>query len=623
MVSEVVNLLSTFNQWASPLVAFALTLLAIPLLRRLGRRAGVTAQLAAASGDVRVPATGGVAIIAGIVVALSLIGNLNWWLGLGAGAMLVVGQVDDAIDLRPGQKLVAQLIIIVCTVLFALPAYTFIGWRAPDLLITVFWLVATTNAFNLIDGLDGLAAGVGISVVAAIATIGVVRGAPELTSSSLAVAGALGAFLIFNLPPASIIMGDAGALPLGFILGVLSLQGGALATNSRVTPWAFSVLVMVVPLIDAGIVTAARLLTGRAVSRKKLDHVHDRLLSLGLTQWRAVSLIWTASVFTGGCAIAANLMSHELVIAALPWFALAAAVLAFFMIDLTFDASSPAEAYDYLPKFARMAISLAYRRRFAEAAMDVVLMTAAYFGACALRLDFKIDHAVLASMLRGLPWVVLLTYPAFLAAGVYRGIWRHAGFTDSLRFAAGSVFAGVLVAIGSHFLPIRHSGSIAVLYALLLVNLLVATRMSFQMLRNLIGRLAMVTERVLVVGAGELGTAAAEFVVNARRSSARVVGFLDGDEFKRGKIVHGEEVLGAPGDIERVHKLVPFTEIVVADDGLASEQFQMVHRFARMHQIPVRRFSMQLNDTQELIQRPIRDIEATGSGVPIKAARPA
>jgi UDP-GlcNAc:undecaprenyl-phosphate GlcNAc-1-phosphate transferase len=610
------------NPWTTAAIAFLAAIITMPVATRFGRWMSVTAKVASPLSDARVPATGGISIIASIVVALAVTGHLDWWMALGAGAMLVVGLVDDALVLIPGQKFSCQLAIVTWAAIFALPHYAFTPWQLLGVGITIFWLVATTNAFNLVDGLDGLAAGIGITVAAAIATIGIALGVPAVTAPSLAVAGALGGFLIFNLPPASIIMGDAGALPLGYMLGVLALQGGALPTNSRLTLWVFPVLVMLVPLLDAGIVTAARLATGKAISRHGLEHVHDRLRSLGLTEWRAVASIWVVATVAAGCAIAANLLPHADVIAALPLIALAAAVIALFMIDLTFDASPPGVAYGDLQGVARYILSLGYKRRIAEAAMDTALISAAYFGACALRLDFNLTPEVLASMIHGLPWVILLTYPAFLLAGVYRGIWRYAGLTDSFRFAGGAIIAGVLVAIGSDFLPIRHSGSIALLYALLLVNLLVATRMSFQMLRKLISRLATVTDRVLVVGAGEIGTVAAEFVLRARPRSARVVGFVDGDAFKQGKILHGEEVLGTPEDIESVHARVPFTEIIVADEELAPEQMERLHRFGRTHGIPVRRFSMQLSEIQQLGPRPVSGAEAAAVAIAVKVPRP-
>lgn len=610
------------NQWTTAAIAFLAAIVTMPVATRFGRWTRITAKVASPLSNVRVPATGGISIITSIVVALAITGRLDSWMAIGAGAMLVVGLVDDALVLSPGRKFSCQLAIVTWAAIFALPRYAFTPWQLLDVGIVIFWLVATTNAFNLVDGLDGLAAGIGITVAAAIATIGIVLGVPAVTAPSLAVAGALGGFLIFNLPPASIIMGDAGALSLGYMLGVLALQGGALATNSRLTLWVFPVLVMLVPLLDAGIVTAARLATGKAISRHGLEHVHDRLLSLGLTEWRAVASIWVVATVAAGCAIAANLLPHADVVAALPFLALAAAVIALFMIDLTFDASPPSVAYGYLQGVARYILSFGYKRRIAEAAMDIALISAAYFGACALRLDFNLTPEVLASMIRGLPWVILLTYPAFLLAGVYRGIWRYAGLTDSFRFAGGAIIAGILVAIGSAFLPIRHSGSIAVLYALLLVNLLVATRMSFQILRKVISRLATVTDRVLVVGAGEIGSVAAEFVLKARMHSARVVGFVDGDAFKHGKILNGEEVLGTPEDIESIHARVPFTEIIVADEELAPEQMERLHHFGRTHGIPVRRFSMQLNETQELAPREPSGVGAAPGAMPIREARP-
>ena len=620
MSSTMYDLLT--NPWTTAAIAFLTAIVTMPVTTRIGRWMRITARVASPLSDARVPATGGISIVASIVVALAATGHLDWWMAIGAGAMLMVGLVDDALVLSPGQKFLCQLAIITWAAIFALPHYAFTPWQLLDVGITIFWLVATTNAFNLVDGLDGLAAGIGIMVTAAIATIGIVLGMPAVTAPSLAVAGALGGFLIFNLPPASIIMGDAGALPIGYMLGVLAIQGGALAANSRLTLWIFPLLVMLVPLLDAGIVTAARLATGKAISRHGLEHVHDRLLSLGLTEWRVVASIWAVAAVAAGFAIAANLLPHADVVAALPFIALAAAVIALFLIDLTFDASPPSVAYGYLQGVARYILSLGYKRRIAEAAMDTALISAAYFGACALRLDFKFTPEVLASMVRGLPWVILLTYPAFLLAGVYRGIWRYAGLTDSFRFAGGAIIAGILVAIGSDFLPIRHSGSIAVLYALLLVNLLVATRMSFQVLRKLINRLATVTNSVLVVGAGEIGTVAAEFILKARTRSARVVGFVDRDAFKHGKILDGEEVLGTPEDIESIHTRVPFTEIIVADEELGAEQMERLRRFGRTHGIPVRRFSMELNETQELVPREPSGVGAAPGAMPIGVVRP-
>ncbi|MGH7782082.1 MAG: hypothetical protein ACREQR_19875 [Candidatus Binataceae bacterium] len=604
------------------LLAFMLTVAAVPLAKRIGHWLQITALPAARSSpEGKISAFGGAAIVAAIILALALSRELGLWLGVGAGALFIVGLVDDAIVLRPSQKLICQIVVAGWATLFALPQYPFSPWPLLNLCATIFWLVAITNAFNLVDGLDGLAAGIGIAAAAAIAAVGYEHGATALTLQSTAVIGALAGYLLYNFPPASIIMGDAGALPLGFVLGVLSLEGGAVAVNSRLTIWVFPVLVMMVPLLDTAIVTVTRLATGSAISRRGLDHAHDRLLSLGLTDLRASATIWAVAVLSGVCAVAANLIPHAQVVAAIPFLALAVAVIGLFMVDLTFDANPPGVAHSYVQGIARHILSLGYKRRIAEIGMDVALISAAYFGAHLLRLDFQLSSDVVASIFRSLPWVLLVTYPAFALAGIYRGIWRYAGLADGIRFAWGALLAGFFMLCGSRILPIGLSGSILLLYVMLLFNLLTASRMSFQVLRKLIRDLATVTERVLVVGASEAGAAAANFIFKSRGDSARLIGFVDADSFKHGKLVLGEQVLGGLDDIERIYTRAPFTEILVADDKLSARDLERFYRFGRTHGMVVRRFSISLHDLEELTSSEPTPAEAAGI-LPVGQPRP-
>jgi UDP-GlcNAc:undecaprenyl-phosphate/decaprenyl-phosphate GlcNAc-1-phosphate transferase len=603
-------------------LALLLAAATIPVAKRIGQRLRITAPPAARSTDEeRISAFGGAAIVGAIIVALAFSRDLTVWLGIGAGALFLVGVIDDAIVLRPRQKLVCQILVAGWAALFALPQYPLSPWPLLNLCITIFWLVATTNAFNLVDGLDGLSAGIGIAAAAAIAAVGYAQGSTLVTVQALALIGALAGYLFYNFPPASIIMGDAGALPLGYLLGVLSLEGGAVAANTRLTIWVFPALVMMVPLLDTAIVTVTRLATGNAVSRRGLDHAHDRLLSLGLTDLRASASMWAVAAVSSVCAVAANLIPHAQVVAAIPFLALAVAVIALFMIDLTFDANPPGVAHSYVQGIARSILSLGYKRRFAEVTMDIALISAAYFGAHLLRLDFQLQSNVVESIFYSLPWVMLVTYPAFVIAGIYRGIWRYAGLSDGIRFAFGAFLAGIFVLCASRVLPIALSGSILLLYMMLLFNLLTASRMSFQVLRKLIGWLATVNERVLVAGASEAGTAAANFISKSRANSARLIGFVDADGFKHGKLVHGVQVLGGLDDIERIRAHVPFTEILVADDKLSARDLERFYRFGRTHGIAVRRFSISLHDLEDSASPEVQGADAAGV-LPISEPRP-
>ncbi len=266
------------------------------------------------------------------------------------------------------------------------------------------------------------------------------------------------------------------------------------------------------------------------------------------------------------------------------------------MIDLTFEGRAPGVAFGYLQGLARSILSLGYKRRLPEAMLDFALIPAAYFGACLLRRDFKINDTLVVSMMRSTPVFFVATYLAFGLTGVYRGIWRYAGIADLLRFANASLLAGVLVAIASLFIRLEVSGSVAVLYVVLLFNLLVFTRMSFQIQRRALAMVALPTERVLIVGAGRMGEAAVRYIFSGNDRRVRLIGFVDDDAFKEGKLVHGHQVLGRLDDLPRIHTTTGFHWILIAADAISQDRLAMVKAFADANHLPLQRLSIEVNE---------------------------
>jgi UDP-GlcNAc:undecaprenyl-phosphate GlcNAc-1-phosphate transferase len=353
---------------------------------------------------------------------------------------------------------------------------------------------------------------------------------------------------------------------------------------------------MLVPLLDTAIVSVSRMATGTPLSRRGLDHSHHRLLSLGLSDRRAVALVWSLGALTAVCAVILTRLPHQYLLATLPMIVAGFGVIGLFMIDLTFDVNSPGVAYDNLRGPARFILTFSYKRRLAEAALDLALIPAAYFGAFLVRLDFKINDPLMASFISSLPLVMMATYASFLIAGIYRGIWRYASVSDVIRFANGSVLAGIFVVLTSLVFPFELSGSIAVLYVILLLNLLVASRMSFRALRRGVGLLALPDERVLIVGAGELAESAARYLSSYRGQRLKLVGFVDDDSFRQGKLVHGRRVLGTLADLERIFETRPFSQVLVAAEAIAVERMDQLRKFAGAHRLSVRRFTIRLNE---------------------------
>jgi UDP-GlcNAc:undecaprenyl-phosphate/decaprenyl-phosphate GlcNAc-1-phosphate transferase len=250
-----------------------------------------------------IPRLGGLAVaIAYGVVLVWVIGGtgigsdidaLLWKFLPGAAMILFTGMLDDFFNLSAAFKLGGQ--ILAAAVAFAT------GLRieavgpvalplAVSLLVTVFWLLLTMNAFNLIDGLDGLCAGMGFVGAAALFAVALVQDNVPLQQATLPLAGALLGFLCYNFSRATMFLGDSGALLIGFLIGgsgILLVERGGTSWNAAVP-----LLAVAVPLIDLLLAVVRRLLARRPIFSADRGHIHHRLLDRGLTQRRVVSILY-------------------------------------------------------------------------------------------------------------------------------------------------------------------------------------------------------------------------------------------------------------------------------------------------------------------------------------------
>ena len=271
-------------------------------------------------------------------------------------------------------------------------------------------------------------------------------------------------------------------------------------------------------------------------------------------------------VIAGGCAIALSLVPGYDAVLLIPFMALFFALVALFLMDRSFDSEAPGQI-EHLPAIARVILSFGYKRRFVEFILDVALVAAAYFGAMLLRFDFDLSIAQVDEMLAGLPWIVPIGCVAFLVAGVYRGIWRYTGLAEGVRFVLAAMLAGLAVKLASAFLPITISRATAVMFVLLLFNFLVGTRWSFHVFQRIGRFLARPARRLVIVGADARGAAAVQHLHSTTGASAELLGLLDDDGFKHGKLFHGYRVLGSLDDLDAIMARTPFDEIVIAQES--------------------------------------------------------
>jgi UDP-N-acetylmuramyl pentapeptide phosphotransferase/UDP-N-acetylglucosamine-1-phosphate transferase len=182
-----------------------------------------------------------------------------------------------------------------------------LGWLGVPL--TVLWLVGCINALNLLDGMDGLASIVGVSTAAMLGMIAATEGHPHVAAMATILAAALLGFLMYNLPPASVFLGDSGSMVIGLSVGLLGIQG-TLKTSATLAITAPAV-VMTLPIFDIVAAMVRRKLTGRRFDAPDRLHIHHRLLDRGWTPWQVLCLLGAVCLTTGAAATAATIFRRD------------------------------------------------------------------------------------------------------------------------------------------------------------------------------------------------------------------------------------------------------------------------------------------------------------------------
>jgi UDP-GlcNAc:undecaprenyl-phosphate/decaprenyl-phosphate GlcNAc-1-phosphate transferase len=227
---------------------------------------------------------------------------------LAAGWLLfAAGLADDLVDLRPVTKLAAQSAA-------AVVAYGF-GFRVEEITfggatvelgvlalpLTLLWIVGVTNAFNLIDGLDGLATGIALVALGSTLGVSLLLGNAEVAIVCTALGGALLGFLRYNFRPARIFLGDSGSMFVGFMLAVLSVHGSTKSATAVLVT--VPLLVVALPLLDTALAIVRRWLRGRPVFGADERHLHHRLVAAGMTHVRAVVSLYVLAAGLAGLGV--------------------------------------------------------------------------------------------------------------------------------------------------------------------------------------------------------------------------------------------------------------------------------------------------------------------------------
>ncbi|HHY74215.1 MAG TPA: undecaprenyl/decaprenyl-phosphate alpha-N-acetylglucosaminyl 1-phosphate transferase [Bacillus bacterium] len=263
------------------------------------------------------PRLGGLAIYISMLIGFAIAKPVDddiamWPIILGATIIVITGIFDDRFEISPKVKLFGQ-ILAAGVVIYAgvqvssinLPFDVSINLGYFSIPFTLLWIVGITNAINLIDGLDGLAAGVSSIVLITISAMAMFMGDAFAATLGLILLGSTLGFLIYNFHPAKIFMGDTGALLLGFMISVISILGfKSIAVYSLILP----IIILGVPISDTLFAIIRRIVNKKPLSAPDKSHLHHCLLRLGFSHRKTVLIIYAMSAFFG---IAAVMLSHS------------------------------------------------------------------------------------------------------------------------------------------------------------------------------------------------------------------------------------------------------------------------------------------------------------------------
>lgn len=291
-----------------------------------------------------IPRMGGFAIyigfLIGVLINFNNIGATEFGLLSGSTIIVVGGIIDDIKTIRPKYKLAFQLAAALCLIVSGLTirlvtnpfatVFPYINLGYFSIPITIIWVIGITNAFNLIDGLDGLAAGIAFIACITMMVVAIINGRHDTILFTTILGGAILGFLPHNFNPASIFMGDTGSQLLGFLLAAISIDGSIKSATSLVI--AVPLLALGLPIYDTLFAMIRRKINGKPIMEGDKGHLHHRLLDLGLTQRQAVLIMYLIGAILGALAVIAMQLSSKKA-----YFLFASVVLIIFIIAWKFN----------------------------------------------------------------------------------------------------------------------------------------------------------------------------------------------------------------------------------------------------------------------------------------------
>jgi UDP-GlcNAc:undecaprenyl-phosphate GlcNAc-1-phosphate transferase len=474
---------------------------------------------------------------------------------------------------------------------FLMPAAQVTGIAPIDSILSVIWIVGITNAFNLLDNIDGLSAGIaaiaGLFFLAALSPAGDI----PLAAAVAAFVGASLGFLVYNVRPASIFMGDSGSLFLGSFMGAAALAAAPALGAGTVPVAAIPLFILLIPIFDTTFVSVTRHLAGRSPLRGGRDHLSHRLVALGMDEGRAVLGLYVLATLGG--MVALGLQHADIGYAAI--------VVALYLILLAgigiVLGHVEAYALDGQKRRPPLVSEVAYQNRVYEVLLDLALISIAYYAAFRFRFQGPEFAHFLTYFATSFPLVIACQLAGLALAGKYRQVWRSIGPSEILGLVNG-IALGVA---GSALLLLylyRFEGFSRLVFAIdavVLVFLMVGARLAIATVDEYLRRRRGSGQPALIYGAGSGGALLVRALLEDRSMDLLPVGFIDDDPAKRRLRLEGVPVLGTFADLEQLIASRGIAHVLVSMRGLDRTRLAETAAICRAQGVAIRamRFALE------------------------------
>lgn len=510
------------------------------------------------------PKFGGIGIFVASVLTFSVIYAMlpeqsepfPFTLLFGMGLIFLFGLVDDIKSLPPVGKLITQIVAASVAVFFGYITNFFSPRLGETFLaqilnsaVSLLWLVAVTNAMNLLDNMDGLAGGISLIVCFFLGYFFWDSGDMLMILFCASLGGAILGFLFLNFPPAKIFMGDSGSQFLGFTLALLAIARLPQASNVFAI-LGVPTLLFTLPLADTLFVTITRWLRGQSPFKGGRDHTSHRLIAFGLSERQTLWVLYSIAVVGGITAVVVEALNYTLSLILLP------IIIAFLLIfttylggvKITHQADSNQET-----RLKKILIKFFIGRNLLDVLVDSLLISFSLYLAVSLGMPLSSDRQI-DFFVQSLPLAFICGYLAFYLTQVYRDLWRHLRVENIYRYVQAAVLATVTFWLLRFLFDNRQSLTLtaSLIYGAMLFLGLMLTRFSFQALDALSTRTRMGKGQGILVYASE---ETLEFLIPyllRKSQDIPIIGLITDQEMQVGKRVYDFQILGS---IEQLRNL--------------------------------------------------------------------